>query len=85
VVYFEADRGDIEIDDTEHTDILLACTRHIIEDLQDFADSQPLLDWLKTRLQSLIELGLTEVELEKVGVEFQLPQLALLLAVWESV
>jgi hypothetical protein len=85
VVYFEADRGDIEIDDTEHTDILLACTRHIIEDLKDFADSQPLLDWLKTRLQSLIDLGLTEVELEKVGVEFQLPQLGKLMTNFKSV
>ena len=79
VVYFEADKGDIEIDDTEHTDILLACTRHIIEDLKEFADSKPLLDWLKNRLQSLIDLGLTEVELEKVGVEFQLPQLGKLM------
>jgi hypothetical protein len=85
VVYFEADRGDIEIDDTEHTDILLACTRHIIEDLKDFADSKPLLDWLKTRLQSLIDLGLTEVELEKVGVEFQLPQLGKLMTNFKSV
>jgi hypothetical protein len=85
VVYFEADKGDIEIDDTEHTDILLACTRHIIEDLKDFADSKPLLDWLKNRLQSLIDLGLTEVELEKVGLEFQLPQLGKLMTNFKSV
>jgi len=85
VVYFEADRGDIEIDDTEHTDILLACTRHIIEDLKDFADSKPLLDWLKNRLQSLTDLGSTEVELEKVGFEFQIAQLGKLMTKFKSV
>ncbi|MFM7383620.1 MAG: ATP-binding protein, partial [Microcystaceae cyanobacterium] len=84
VVYFEADKGDIEIDDTEHTDILLACTRHIIEDLKELADAQPLLRWLKDRLDSLVELGLTEVELEKVGVEFQLPQFVKLMTNFKS-
>ncbi|MFM7579874.1 MAG: ATP-binding protein, partial [Microcystaceae cyanobacterium] len=83
-VYFEADKGDIEIDDTEHTDILLACTRHIIEDLKELADAQPLLGWLKDRLDSLVELGLTEVELEKVGVEFQLPQFVKLMTNFKS-
>lgn len=84
VVYFEADKGDIEIDDTEHTDILLACTRHIIEDLKELADAQPLFRWLKERLDSLVELGLTEVELEKVGVEFQLPQFVKLMTNFKS-
>jgi len=58
VVYFEADEGDIDVEDTEHTDILLACTRNIIEELKDAADPKPLLEWLKNRLKSLKDLGL---------------------------
>ena len=53
VVYLEADKGDIEIEDTEHTDILLACTRSIITQLQDVADSKPLLTWLQKQLETL--------------------------------
>jgi hypothetical protein len=33
VVYFAADEEDIESEDAQYTDILLACTRHILEDL----------------------------------------------------
>lgn len=48
VVYFGADEEDIDPEDTQYTDILLACTRHLIEDLKAI-NSQPLLDWLKKR------------------------------------
>ena len=34
VVYFAADDQDINPEDTEYTDILLACTRHLLEKLQ---------------------------------------------------
>ena len=38
VVYFAADEEDIEPDNAEYTDILLACTRHILEDLKDYGN-----------------------------------------------
>ncbi len=34
VVYFAADEEDIESEDAEYTDILLACTRHILEETE---------------------------------------------------
>ncbi|HEY9600901.1 MAG TPA: ATP-binding protein, partial [Allocoleopsis sp.] len=42
VVYFAADEEDIESEDAQYTDILLACTRHLLEDLQKSADTGPL-------------------------------------------
>ncbi|MDE5095349.1 MAG: ATP-binding protein, partial [Trichodesmium sp. St11_bin5] len=43
VVYFAADENDINPEDTEYVDILLACTRHLLEKLKK-ANPQPLLD-----------------------------------------
>ena len=34
VVYFAADEEDIDSEDAQYTDILLACTRHILEGLK---------------------------------------------------
>ena len=56
VVYFGATEGDIDEQDAQYTDILLACTRHILEELKDYASPQPLLNWLKGRWQELKEL-----------------------------
>ncbi|MBD2580537.1 AAA family ATPase [Oscillatoria sp. FACHB-1406] len=74
VVYFAADSEDIEPEDTEYTDILLACTRQILEALKDNADPAPLLNWLKSRWQELKDLALTEVSLESLGIEGQIAQ-----------
>ncbi len=59
VVYFAADEEDIESEDAQYTDILLACTRHLLEDLQKSADTGPLRNWLKSRWQELKDLALT--------------------------
>ena len=64
VVYLEADRGDIEIEDTEHTDILLACARSILSQLEDVADPKPLLLWLQQRLERIKDLVLLEVGID---------------------
>ncbi|MFZ9737532.1 MAG: ATP-binding protein [Prochlorotrichaceae cyanobacterium] len=86
VVYLEADKGDIEIEDTEHTDILLACTRSIISQLKDVADPKPLLTWLQRRLESMKDLALMEVNVDpSVGIEFQIPAFVKLMANFKAV
>lgn len=80
VVYFAADKGDIEPEDTEYSDILLACTRHVLEGLKDIAKPDPLLNWLKSRWQSLKDLALTEVSFEGLSIEGQISQFAKLTA-----
>jgi hypothetical protein len=69
VVYFAADEEDIDPEDAQHTDILLACARHLLEALKDDADPKPILNWLKNRLQGLKDLALTEINLEGFEVE----------------
>lgn len=80
VVYFAADEEDIESEDAQYTDILLACTRHLLEDLQKSADTGPLRNWLKSRWQELKDLALTEISFEKLSVEGQISQFAKLTA-----
>jgi len=69
VVYFAADEEDIDPEDAQYTDILLACSRHLLEALKDSADPKPVLNWLKNRLLELKDLALTEVTLEGFEVE----------------
>ncbi|MEW6499107.1 MAG: ATP-binding protein, partial [Cyanobacteriota bacterium] len=80
VVYFAADEEDIEAEDAQYTDILLACTRHILEDLQKSANTEPLRNWLKDRWQELQDLALTEIRFEGMSVEGQIAQFAKLTA-----
>ena len=68
VVYFAADEQDINPEDTEYTDILLACTRHLLEELTN-ANSKPLRDWMRDRWEDLKDLALTEVSFEKLSLE----------------
>ncbi len=79
VVYFAADAEDINPEDTEYTDILLACTRHLLEAIKE-ADSKPLLNWMKDRLKDLKDLGLTEISFEDLKLEAQISQFAKLTA-----
>jgi hypothetical protein len=69
VVYFAADAEDVDPEDAEYTDILLACTRHLLAELQDKGNAQPLLNWLQDRWQSLKDLALTEVAFDGMSVE----------------
>ena len=52
VVYFDAEEADIDTIDTQYTDILLSCTKHLTLAIKD-AYSQPILDWLKARWMSI--------------------------------
>ncbi|WP_338043206.1 MULTISPECIES: ATP-binding protein [Okeania] len=69
VVYFAADEQDIDAEDAEYTDILLACTRHLLQDLKDAAEPNSVVNWLKDRWQELKDLALTEIDFEKVNVD----------------
>jgi AAA ATPase domain len=76
VVYFAAYEEDIEPEDAQYTDILLACTRHLLEALKDNGDPAPLLNWLKERWQDLQDLALAKVSLETASIEAQISQFA---------
>ena len=80
VVYFGADEEDIDSEDTQYTDILLACTRHLLEALKDSANPSPLLNWLKSIWQALQNVMQTKVSLEGLSVEAQISQFAKLTA-----
>jgi AAA ATPase domain len=80
VVYFDADEQDIDIQNAQYTDILLACTRHLLERLQASADPNPVLDWLKERWDELKELANTKMEFESLSLEGQISQFAKLTA-----
>ncbi|MEM1171139.1 MAG: ATP-binding protein [Cyanobacteria bacterium P01_H01_bin.35] len=69
VVYFPATEGDIDELDVQYTDIILACTRNILEKLQAYASPNLLLDWLQSRWHELKDLALSDVEFEKLSIE----------------
>lgn len=68
VVYFSADQEDIDSEDAKYTDILLACTRHLLQDLRD-TNPDPILHWLKDCWEDLKALSLTELKLDRVNVD----------------
>jgi hypothetical protein len=84
VVYFEA-TDDLDEVDVQYTDILLSCTRHLLETLKAEADPGPLVNWLKSRWQSLTELALTEVAFDDLQLEGQIAQFAKLTATLRQV
>ena len=84
VVYFVADE-DVDEEDTQYTDILLACTRHILEGLQDKANVSPLVNWLRSRWQALREVALTEFEFDDLQLNAQISQFAQLTATLRQV
>ena len=80
VVHFAADEQDIDAEDAQYTDILLGCTRNILERLKDTTKPDPLLNWLKSRWKELKDLALTEIKFEDLSVESQISQFAKLTA-----
>lgn len=75
VVYFAADNDDIDPENVEYTDILLTCTRHLLEQLNT-VDAKPVLNWLRDRWDDLKSLALTEIEFDKLTLEAQITQFA---------
>ncbi|NJL92190.1 MAG: ATP-binding protein [Coleofasciculaceae cyanobacterium SM2_1_6] len=75
VVYFAADDEDIEPQDAEYADILLACTRHLVEAIE-LQNHNPLLNWMQERWDSLKDIALTELSFEGLSLEGQISQFA---------
>ena len=75
VVYFPADDDDINAEDVEYTDILLACTRHLLEVVKE-ADPAPVLSWLRDRWGSLVDIMQTEIKFSETSIEAQINQFA---------
>ncbi len=69
VVYFAADDEDIEPQDAEYADILLACTRHLVEAIEQLQNHNPLLNWMRERWNSLKDIALTELSFK--GLSFK--------------
>ncbi len=65
VVHFAAidEKGDLDQEDVQYTDILLACTRHLLSQLKD-ADPRPVQSWLRERMQTLHEIGQMELKMD---------------------
>jgi AAA ATPase domain len=84
VIYFASD-DDLDTEDTQYMDILLACVRHILEDLQKNADARPVVNWLKARWESLSDLALTEIRVEDWTLETGIGQFARLTATLRQV
>lgn len=79
VVYFAADEADLSVQDAQYTDILLACTRHLLRELEK-ANPAPILNWLKARLSELKDVMLTEINIDDVNLEVGLKEFTKLTA-----
>jgi len=75
VVYFAAEDGDINPEDVEYTDILLACTRHLLEGLKS-VDPEPISHWLRDRWQALNAVLQTEISVSDLKAEVLVQQIA---------
>ncbi|MFB2974999.1 hypothetical protein [Microseira sp. BLCC-F43] len=79
VVYFAADEEDIAPEEPQYTDILLACTRHLFQELRN-ANPQPLLNWLRDCWDDLKDLLETKIEFDKLSAEVAIAQFGKLTA-----
>jgi hypothetical protein len=86
VVYFAAvgEDGDIDPQDVQYTDILLACTRHLLESLKN-ADPAPLISWFKERGKALYDIGQTEIQMDSLDVNVLASQFAQMTATIRAV
>ncbi|MBO1351691.1 MAG: AAA family ATPase [Hormoscilla sp. GUM202] len=76
VVYFAANKEDIEPQDTEYADILFACVRNLVISVEIKQEKNPLLKWMQSRWQWLKDFALTEYEFENLSLEAQITQFA---------
>jgi hypothetical protein len=84
VVYFAAG-DDLEEEDIQHTDILFACTRYLLEALKNSgADAKPIVNWLQERWKSLKDLASTEITFESPDIELGISQFAKISAVMKA-
>ncbi|MBW4514888.1 MAG: ATP-binding protein [Timaviella obliquedivisa GSE-PSE-MK23-08B] len=74
VVYFAVDDEDLEPEDTEYGDVLIACARQLIKELKPAKPDEKttmgrLQTWSDKLWRSLHDLGLTELSLEEFAYE----------------
>jgi hypothetical protein len=67
LVSFAADQDDIEIEGAEYADILVACTRHLVQSIP-IGNHNPLVQWLQERWDSMKELALSEVQFDGLTI-----------------
>ncbi|MEM9449235.1 MAG: ATP-binding protein [Cyanobacteria bacterium P01_E01_bin.6] len=80
VVYFAAEEADIDPEDAQYTDILLACTRNLLKDLK--GNTAPIMEWLRSRKTELIDVFQSDVALgEDINVEVPFSKLTTTLKV----
>lgn len=79
VVYFAADQDDIDAEDAQYTDILLACTRNLLKELRG-PEQNPVRRWFESRSTELRELLGSEVQLENLSMDAQISAFAKLTA-----
>lgn len=75
VVYFSAEDQDINTEDVEYTDLLLACTRHLLEKVKE-ADPTPIFSWLRDRAKAFDDVLKTQISLSDSKLEIGLQQFA---------
>ncbi len=70
VIYFAADDGDLEPENTEYSDILLACARQVIAALRSpTSNDGKFRVWVDRLLRDLRELGVMELSLDEFSYE----------------
>ena len=79
VVYFAADQDDIDAEDAQYTDILLACTRNLLKALKG-PEQNPVREWVVSRSREMKELLGSDIELEKLSMDAQISAFAKLTA-----
>lgn len=68
VIYFATEKSDIDPEDAGYIDILLACTRHILQELEGTSETL-LRDWLKNIWDSIKEFIPTDIKLSSVAIK----------------
>jgi len=71
VVYFAAEESDIDPEDAQYTDILLACTRNLLKDLR--GDETQIQNWLRSRKTELVDALQSEVGFDNANVNAEVP------------
>ena len=80
VVYFAADQADIEPEDASFADVILACTRNLVQQVRLETDENPILTWLSSRWGEFKELAQSDVEFTSLTIEQKIFQFAKLTA-----
>lgn len=80
VVYFAAEESDIDPEDAQYTDILLACTRNLLKELK--GNESAIKGWLQSRKTELVDALKSEVALgDEIGVDVPFAKLTTTLKV----